>query len=267
MVHHALCNVIEPIWERRFVFDSYANRVGKGTHKAILRCNEFSRRYGYVLQCDVEQFFPSIDHQILFGQLARLVDDPRTLELIRKILKSGEGVQAGEYEMRWFDGDGMEAQSRPRGLPIGNLTSQFWANVYLNSFDHFVKRELRCPAYVRYVDDFLLFSDDLGQLHDWKRKIQARLAGLRLTLHEPQTYPVKNGIPFLGFCIYPEHRRLKRRRGIAFQRRFRHLFQQWVAGAIPAQCVEESVRSWKAHAAWGDTNGLQKSMLHGFDLP
>ena len=261
VAHHALCNVIEPIWERRFVFDSYANRKDKGTHKAILRCNEFSRRYRYVLQCDVEQFFPSIDHQVLFGQLARLIDDPPALDLIRKILESGEGIQAGEYQARWFEGDTIEAQGRPRGLPIGNLTSQFWANVYLNPFDHFVKRELRCPAYVRYVDDFLLFSDDLDELQEWMRKVQARQARLRLTLHEPQTYPVTNGIPFLGFCIYPEHRRLKKRRGIAFQRRFRHLFQQWAAGEIPAQRVEASVRSWKAHASWGDTTGLQKSVL------
>ncbi len=267
VVHHALCNVIEPIWEKRFVFDSYANRKGKGTHHAILRCNEFSRQYRYVLQCDVEQFFPSIDHQILFGQLARQVDEPAALGLISKILRSGEGVQAGEYKMHRFDGDGMDAQYRPRGLPIGNLTSQFWANVYLNSFDHFVKRELRCLAYLRYVDDFLLFSNDLGELQEWKNKTQARLAGLRLTLHEPQTYPVKNGIPFLGFCIYPEHRRLKKRRGIAFQRRFRHLFQQWTTGEIPAKHIEESVRSWKAHADWGDTHGLQKSVLNGFNIP
>jgi hypothetical protein len=149
--------------------------------------------------------------------------------------------------------------------PIGNLTSQFWANVYLNSFDHFVKREVRCPAYVRYVDDFLLFSNDLRQLQEWKTKIQARLACLRLTLHEPQTYPVNNGIPFLGFCIYPEHRRLKKRRGIAFQRRFRRAYKQWLAGKIPAQRLEESARSWKAHAGWGDTHGLQKSVLDGFN--
>jgi RNA-directed DNA polymerase len=265
VVHHALCNLLEPIWERRFVFDSYANRKGKGTHRAILRCNQFARQYRYVLQCDVEQFFPGIDHQILFGQLARWIDDPLTLSLINKILKSGEGIQAGEYKLHWFDGDGLDAKYRPRGLPIGNLTSQFWANVYLNPFDHFAKRELRCPAYVRYVDDFLLFSNNMHELHGWKIAVQARLSGFRLTLHEPQVYPVKNGIPFLGFCIHPDHRRLKKRRGVAFQRRFRHLYKQWVAGEIPSQRLEDSARSWKAHASWGETHGLQKAVLGGFN--
>jgi len=261
VVHHALCSVIEPIWEKRFIFDSYANRKGKGTHRAILRCNQFARQYRYVLQCDVEQFFPSIDHEILFGLLARQIDDPRTLALIDKILQSGVGVQAGEYQMHWFPGDGLVASTRPRGLPIGNLTSQFWANVYLDPFDHFVKRELRCPACLRYVDDFLLFANDLDVLQGWKTAVQARLAGFRLTLHEPQIYPLKNGIPFLGFLIFPDHRLLKKRRGIAFQRRFRHLYKQWVAGEIPARRLEDSASSWAAHAAWGDTHGLRRAVL------
>jgi hypothetical protein len=220
----------------------------------------------------VEQFFPSIDHEILFGQLARLIDDPPTLALIRRILQSGVGLQAGEYKMHWFPGNdpstgsgqGLLAIHRARGLPIGNLTSQFWANVYLNPFDHFVKRELRCPAYVRYVDDFLLFSNNLNELQDWKSAVQARLAGFRLSLHAPQTYPVKNGIPFLGFLVFPDHRRLKKRRGIAFQRRFRHLYEQWLAGEIPSHRIENSARSWATHATWGDTHGLQSAILGSF---
>lgn len=266
VVHHALCRVIEPIWERRFIFDSYANRKNKGTHRAILRCNYFARQYPYVLQCDLEQFFPSIDHAILCARLAKIHPELEVMSLVDRILKSGEGVLTKEYQMHWFPGDDLFAGLRPRGLPIGNLTSQFWANVYLNSFDHFIKRELRCEAYLRYVDDFLLFGNDKTVLWRWCEAIQSRLVCLRLTMHPPQVYPVTNGIPFLGFRIYPTHRRLKRKRGIVFQRRFRHLFRGWVNGDIPRRKLDDSARSWAAHASWGDTYRLRSNLLGQYNL-
>ncbi len=129
VVHHALMNVIEPLFERQFIFDSYANRKGKGTHAALDRCTYFLRRHRYVMHLDVRQFFPSIDHEILLSILSRTIGDEKTLGLIRKIVSSGEGVQADEYEMQYFPGDSLFAVLRPRGLPIGNLTSQHWANV------------------------------------------------------------------------------------------------------------------------------------------
>ena len=145
MVHHALCNLIEPIFERSFIFDSYANRVGKGTHRALDRCQDFARQLSLCAACDLRQFFPSIDHAILrdvWSQDRRA----RVLWLIDQILASGVGVLSEAYDMVYFPGDDLFAVDRPRGLPIGNLTSQFWANVYLNPFDHFVKRELRCAG-------------------------------------------------------------------------------------------------------------------------
>ncbi len=153
VVHHALCNIIEPLFERRFLFDSYANRVGKGTHRAVDRCQQFARGYRYVLPCDVRQHFPSIDHAILRATLARVIRDDDALWLCDQIMASGAGVLADEYDMVYFPGDDLFAALRRRGLPIGNLTSQFWSNCYLDPFDHFVKRELRCKAYLRYVDD------------------------------------------------------------------------------------------------------------------
>jgi retron-type reverse transcriptase len=132
VVHHALCNLIEPLFERSFIFDSYANRIGKGTHRALDRAQQFARRYPYVLPCDIRQFFPSIDHAILREILARKMDDADVLWLVDRILASGAGVLSEEYEMAWFPGDDLFAVTRPRGLPIGNLTSQFWANCYLN---------------------------------------------------------------------------------------------------------------------------------------
>ncbi|MBN1203041.1 MAG: group II intron reverse transcriptase domain-containing protein, partial [Anaerolineae bacterium] len=211
VVHHALYNLIEPLFEVRFHPDSYANRVGKGTHQAVDRLQHFARRYHCVLRGDVVQHFPSLDHAVLRAALARVIKDDDVRWLVDQILKSGEGVLADEYDMVWFPGDELLAANRPRGLPIGNLTSQFWSSVYLNPFDWFVTRELRCNAYVRYVDDFALFSDSKRELWDWKRAIIERLARLRLTIHEEdaQVTPVRHGIPWLGFVVYPDHRRIK----------------------------------------------------------
>ena len=275
VVHHALCNVTVPYFERRFIADSYANRPRKGTHRALDRCQQFARRFRYVLQCDVEQYFPAIDHALLRQALMRLL--PRQAEadlgwLIDRIIASGQGVQAEAYEMRYFPGDDLFASQRPRGLPIGNLTSQWWANAYLNDFDHFVKRDAStraqeaqqgCRGYVRYVDDFLLFGDDKRRLQEWRERVIERLAELRLTIHEAQAHvrPVTEGIPFLGFIVFPTHRRLKRRKGIAFQRRLARLVQVSSAAAI-----KPIVQGWLNHVRYGDTHGLRRAMLSRFDL-
>jgi RNA-directed DNA polymerase len=269
VVHHALCNLIEPIFERRFIHDSYANRVGKGTHRALDRCQSFAREYRYVLQCDVRQYFPSIDHAILRTILGRVIGDDDVSWLIDRILESGIGVLSEEYKMAWFPGDDLFAINRPRGLPIGNLTSQFWANCYLNPFDHFVKRELKCPAYLRYVDDFLLFSHDKWQLRDWRADIIEWLATLRLTLHEnrAQARPVNEGIPFLGFIVFPTHRRLKRRVGIAFRRRLQRRLAAYVAGQIGSDQLAASILGWIEHVRHGDTWGLRRSLLSNVVIP
>ncbi len=262
VVHHALGNLIEPLFERSFIFDSYANRIGKGTHRALARCQEFARRYRYVLQADVEQFFPAIDHAILRAILARKIEDERVMGLIDRILAGGIGVLAEEYDLHWFPGDDLLAVLRARGLPIGNLTSQFWANCYLNGFDHFVKRELRCPGYLRYVDDVALFGDDKAVLWDWREALIERLAGLRLTIHPAaQPRPVSEGIPFLGFITYPDRRRLKRRKGLHYRRSLTALLTAYHAGEIPLARVTASVQSWINHVRYGNTVGLRKAML------
>ncbi len=263
VVHHALCRVIEPLWERRFIYDSYACRVGKGTHAALDRCQRYARCHAYVLKCDIEHFFPSIDHALLYRQFDALIADPPTLRLCQKILDSGAGVHSTSAGPIYFPGDDLFAALRPRGLPIGNLTSQFWANVYLNPLDQFVKRELKCRAYLRYVDDFLLFADDKASLHAWRQDLIEFLSALRLRLHENQAavFPVHTGIPFLGWRVYPDHRRLKRRNGVAFQRRFKRLLQEMAGERISYDQVKASITSWIAHTAHGDTWGLRRSLI------
>jgi hypothetical protein len=269
VVHHALCQVIEPIWEARFIHDSYANRCGKGTHKALDRAQHFARQYRFFLQCDVRQFFPSIDHALLRSEISRLITDPGVLWLCDQILNSGVGVLSEQYEMVYFAGDDLFASLRPRGLPIGNLTSQFWANTFLNSLDQFVKRDLGCAAYLRFVDDFLLFSDSKAQLWDWRGAVIEKLASLRLTLHEEQSqiFPTNTGIPFLGFRIYPDHRLVKRRKVAQYRRKLAGLLQQAVhdpSANLPT--LHASIQGWVNHVRYGDTWGLRRSMLD-FPIP
>jgi hypothetical protein len=263
VVHHALCQVIEPAFERSFIDHSYANRVGKGTHRALDTCQRWLGQYRYVLQCDVKQFFPSIDHHLLQRTLNRRIQDGAIRRLIALILASGNGVLGEAYDMVYFAGDELFASNRPRGLPIGNLTSQFWANCYMNEFDHFVLRCLGCPAYQRYVDDVLLFGDNADQLWQWRDAIRERLAGLRLTLHENKALvrPTSEGVRFLGFQLFATHRRLAPRKGLQYRRKLRALLAGYRSGAVDQATVDRSVRGWVNHVRYGDTWGLRKSIL------
>lgn len=181
MVHHALCSIIEPRFEQVFIPDSYANRVGKGTHRAIDRLQQFCRNYRYVLRCDIRQHFAAIDHAILLACLKSRLPEDDIMALIERIIAGGNDALQDEYQMVWFPGDDLLAACRPRGLPIGNLTSQFWSNCYLHRLDLFIKRELGCKGYLRYVDDFALFADNKQQLWKWKTALKQRLAALRGT--------------------------------------------------------------------------------------
>lgn len=262
VVHHALCNIIEPFFEPGFIFDSYANRKRKGTHKALNRCQYYARHYKYVLQCDIRQFFPSIDHEILKSIIMSKITDEKVMRLIKQILYSGVGILKDEFDMVYFQGDDLFAIERPRGLPIGNLTSQFWANVYMTPFDHFVKRELGCKAYIRYVDDFLLFDNDKQKLHLFLEKITERLTRYRLIIHKgAHPDPVTAGIPFLGFIVFPDKRRLKPRNGINFQRKMKRVIKLYFTGAMPLAKIITIVEGWVNHARYGNTARLRDSIF------
>jgi RNA-directed DNA polymerase len=269
VVHHALINIIGPVYERQFIHDSYANQVGKGTHRAMDRCTQFLRGHRYVLKGDIAQFFPSVDHAVLRDILARPLRDPAALRLIDLILDSGDGILASEYTPHWFPQDFINGQgsllaiARQRGLPIGNLTSQFWANVLLNELDQYVKRELKCQAYIRYVDDFLLFHNDKAQLQIWQTQIAAFLDRLRLQLHPRKSvvFPTRLGVEFLGFRHFANHRRLRPTNARRFHRKLERLAAAYNAGDLPLEKVNQSVQSWVAHARHGDTWRLRQAIL------
>ena len=172
VVHHALCAVVEPIFEAGFIDHTFANRVGKGTHRAIYR-----DRYTHVLRCDIYRYFPTVDHAILKSDFRRRIICPSTLALLDLIVDASNPQEPVNL---YFDGDDLFVPfQRRRGLPIGNLTSQFFANLYLDGFDHFVTEVLRAP-YLRYVDDFALFNNGPAVLADWGFRIGRYLVGRRL---------------------------------------------------------------------------------------
>lgn len=270
VVHHAVCNIIEPIFDARFIEDSYANRIGKGTHRAIDQFQDYSRRYQYVLRADIVKHFPSIDHEILLNILQQTIQDEGIRWLMQLIVGSGKGVLDDEYQMVYFPHDDLFAVNRSRGLPIGNLTSQFWSNCYLNPFDWFVIRELGCKAYLRYVDDFALFSNSKPELHYWKQQIIRRLQDFRLIIHETeaQVVPVEHGIPWLGFVVYPTHRLLKSRNVVKFSRRIQQRWEDYCYGKITFAEFDASVQGWINHVRYGDTWGLREHVLgRGFQRP
>ena len=228
VVHQAIVQVVEPLFEPGFIFDSYACRKGKGTHAAVDRVAAWARRYRWALKLDVQKYFPSIDHEIARQRLARRLDCARTLDLFARILASW---QSDEAPRRWFAGDDLFTPlRRKRGLPIGNLTSQFLANVVLDAVDHAVKDEFGARAYARYCDDLVVLGDDVVLLRAAREVIDAELAALRLSCHPHKThlFPVAQGIPWLGFLVCDDRVDLRpaavsalRRRRRAFDHRLR----------------------------------------------
>jgi RNA-directed DNA polymerase len=270
VVHHALCLVIEPRFERVFIPDSFANRVGKGTHAAVLRLAQFARGHRYVLRADIRQHFPSIDHAVLLQALQSHIAEADVMDLIATIVASGDWADGEDRPAQhFFAGDDLLCACRPCGLPIGNLTSQFWSNCYLHPLDLFVKRELGCNAYLRYVDDFALFSDSKAELWSWKAALRERLARLRLTMHENSTQvaPTATGIPWLGFVVYPTHKLLKARKVRHASRRLGMLYGAWHEGAISFAEFDAAVQGWINHVRHADSWGLRGHVLAPFVLP
>ncbi len=263
VVQHALCLIIEPRFERLFIPDSFANRKGKGTHQAIERLQDFARSYQYCLRADIRQHFASIDHEILLDILRRQIGEHDVMDLVAAIVESGRGILDDAFDYAPFPEDDLLSILRPRGLPIGNLTSQFWSNCYLHPLDQFVTRGLGCRAYLRYVDDFALFSDSKRELWEWKAAVMERLAMLRLIIHESraQVQPVGTGIPWLGHVVYPTHRLVKARKVRATHRRLRRSLDEYHAGRISFAELEAAIRGWTSYVSHADSWGLRGHVL------
>ena len=261
VVHHALCNVITPIFERSLIDSTYANRVGKGTHKALDHFVKLAKKYKYILSADIEKYFPSMDHVILKEKIRRKIKCPDTLWLIETIL---DNSNKQEPVIHYFPGDNLfSPHERRRGLPIGNLTSQLWANVYLSDFDHYITEKYGGKRYVRYVDDIAIFSNDREELIECLNDIEHYLQRIRLKPHpvKTQIFEVKNGANFLGFRILPDRIRVRQENLRRARRRLSQMQMDYRHGKISVEKIRQSIESWIAHLSYGDTWRLREKVF------
>jgi RNA-directed DNA polymerase len=246
VAHHALCAAMEPLFERAAISDSYACRPGKGSHRAVRRAQCFSKRFGRFLKLDIRKFFETLDHEVLKASLRRLIKDRRLLELAGRIIEHGA-----------------PGSPQGKGLPIGNLTSQHFANQYLTPLDHFIKERLRAPGYVRYMDDFLLFSDSKNFLRGALQSITEYIErNLKLTLKSEATVlaPVSEGIPFLGLRLWPRTIRLDGSGKRRLIRALRSGAEGVASGRLADDDLAPSFRSRLGHAEHVNTLGLRRSL-------
>jgi len=244
VAHHAICNLIEPIFERRLIYNTYACRKRKGTHLAVRRCQTSAKKYKYFLKCDIAKYFDSIDHGALKRLLRKIFKDHKLLSLLDIIIDH----QPPETP-------------KGKGVPIGNLTSQHFANIYLGELDHFVKEKLRVKGYHRYMDDFVLFHDSKEFFQDALDQIRAFVGQkLALKLKDKATVlaPVSQGIPYLGFRVFSEVIRLKRQNLVRLRKTVKHRERQFKKGLISEQDLIHSVNSVVEHARHGNVHRLFK---------
>lgn len=253
VIHHALCNIIEPIFDKTFIYHSFACRVGKGTHAGINSLVEFLRKavakYGrvYCLKGDVSHFFSSIDHDILYRIIERKIKDPNALWLIRTIIDSNEGET---------------------GIGIGALTSQLFANIYLNELDHYVKEQLHVQWYVRYMDDFVILWPDKPELHRMRQDIEQFLWNkLRLKANgKTQVFPVNHGITFLGYRIWPTHTLLKSATKKRIKKKLQLFMELYSDGRITLDQINASIQSYIGHMDHACAYNFKKNLFAHFVL-
>jgi len=262
VVHHALMRVIEPLLDPRIIHDSYACRVGKGAHRAVDRYQHWSKRYTYALQMDIRQYFPSIDRGLVKQKYRRYIKDKQVLNLFDLIIDSAPVSQPLCYLP---EDKILPYPDAPKGLPIGNLTSQFLANLYLNEFDHFVKQTLGCHAYLRYMDDFIILGDNVAALKTIREQVRQRLLQDRVHLHPRKAHivPTQCGLNVLGYLVYPHTRRLRNVNGYRFARKLRGFARAYQQGRMDWADFNPSVQSWIGHAQHADTIDLREKLFCG----
>lgn len=296
VVHHAVCNIIEPIFDKGFIYDSYACRKEKGTHKAMKRLEQFlksvsecakgtpaspervvhardggqgvlNERKIYCLKCDISKYFASINHKVLLELIKKKITDIKVIWLIQEILNSNYEREVGV------------------GIPIGNVISQLFANIYLNELDQFVKHTLRVKHYIRYMDDFLILDHNKTRLHQTKKVIQEFLQNkLKLELHpkKANVSPIEKGVDFLGYQIFVfdstgrspnlrfgkigdesrvgTYRLLRKSTVKRFIKRTKVYKQKLIEGKRAQERLDNSLQSWLAHAKLGESYGLRKDL-------
>ncbi len=269
IVHHAIVNILEPIFEPIFIYDSYASRKGKGHHRALKRFDYFKRKVskngknlkgikdnnyvcGYVFKADIKHYFDEVNHNVLIEIIKKKIKDNKLIWLIKQILCNYEG------------GGGEQGC----GMPLGNYTSQFFANIYLNELDYFVKHKLKVKYYIRYVDDFVILHNSKLQLQLWKQAIDSFLKmGLKLELHPEKSkiIPLHKGVSFLGFRIFYYCKLLKKSILKQVKRNLVNWRKLYDEDRISYEKLIEKLEGWLAHVRYGNTYLLRKNIVRNFN--
>ena len=255
VLHHAIFRVLNPVFEPTFIPTSFSCRVGKGTHKGVESVRDMLRAESkngakecWVLKCDVRKFFDSVDHQVLLGILKRRIRDDDAFELLTKIV--------GSY-----------STTEGKGIPIGNLTSQMFANIYMGELDHFIKHSLRVKSYARYTDDFVAVSTDKTYLENLLLPIQDFLKEkLKLELH-PQKVTVRKyrqGADFLGYVVLPHHMALRTRTKKRMFRKMAERVALYRSGAISEAAFEGALHSYLGVLSHADAHELTERFRNQF---
>jgi len=245
IMHHAVMNILEPVFERPLIHHSYACRKGKGTHAAVLYAFDKCKTEPYFLKLDIRKYFDSVDHEILKTQLRRLIKDTRVIALLDGIIDSYHTMPG-------------------KGVPIGNLTSQFFANLYLGFMDHYILEKLRPCAYCRYMDDFVLWSESTEQLKDMFAKICDYISvNLNLTVKPPVFGNSASGLPFLGFLVKEKGIYLLQKSKRRVTKRMTEITASLYQGGITDDKAAERARSVFAGIALARTNRFRRKICEG----
>ena len=273
VLHHALMNVCHQHFERHQIFDSYASRKGKGTYTALEQAQRFCCNHRWFLKLDVRQFFGTVHHGVVQEQLGRMFKDSILLEILGKILDSYEtglnvpaafaaGCAKGQNFGFQPNIPAAKAAGTARGLPIGNLTSQYFANHYLSGLDHFIKKDLGIGAYVRYMDDMVLWSNEKAELQKALGAINEFLEQRLLCALKPaQLNRSSQGLPFLGYQLKPYQTRLLGQSKRRFVRKFQFAEEMLDSGEWGQETYKRHVLPLLAFTQHADTLGFRRKII------
>ncbi|MCX6720660.1 MAG: reverse transcriptase/maturase family protein [Candidatus Staskawiczbacteria bacterium] len=260
ILHHAVFKVLNPIFEPTFISNSFSCQTGKGTHKGISTLDKTLRQISsnnfkpcFALKCDVKKFFDTVDHSILLSIIRKRIKDATTIRLLEKIINSF----SSEYSNIFYQ----------KGLPIGNLTSQLFANIYLNEFDQFIKHKLKVKNYVRYTDDFVIISNDKTYLENLIASISSFLSDkLSLKLHPKKVSICKfrQGIDFLGYIVLPHYRLLRTKTKNRIIKKLKNRVEEYKNKIIDKKSLEQSLNSYLGVLSHADTHGLEQYLKNQF---
>lgn len=278
VLQHSLVSTIDPLFEKRFIYDSYACRKEKGTHFGAKRIKKFlmaarcingKEKEIYVLQCDIHKFFQSISWDILLSIISKTINCHQTVNLIEKIVTTHERtlgkdpIQLSIFSFTGFDNEAVSVTDR-RGLPIGNLTSQLFANIYLNELDHFAKEVLRERWYARYMDDFLIIHHDKNHLLEVRDKIKIFLEKtLNLRLHSKKMVikNVREGVPFVGYRIFYDHILVRSSTLSHIQKKYKKKLKLFQQGQISREELRQTICSISGHFNHANAHNLYSFMI------